>query len=109
MATKIKSVSQNQVACRIPEELLPKGDGGKYTASDKGSKNKKRANKTRRNGYNFVANKKSDSILYPRKGYVYRAVRIKGQDTFIASARLGKVEAVFSNWAERKAATKVNA
>lgn len=109
MATKIKSVSENQVACRIPEALLPKSDGGKYTNSDRGSKNKKRANKTRRNGYNFVSNKKTESILYPRKGQVYRAVRPKGKDTFVATERLGKVEAVFSNWAERKTAQKVKA
>ena len=109
MATKLRTVSKNQVACRIPEELLPKSDGGKYTESDKGSKNKKRANKTKRNGYNFVSNKKSESILYPRKGQVYRAKRAKGEDTFIATERLGKVEAVFSNWSARAKLEKVNA
>lgn len=93
----LKSVSINQHAVRIPADMLPKSDGGRYTASDKGSKNKKRANITRRKIYNPTSHKTKDVALYIRKNQVYRVERATGEAVYTATARLGIKTSVIKN------------
>ena len=93
----LKSVSINQHGVRIPAEMLPASDGGRYTASDKGSKNVKRANITRRKIFNPVTNKKTQSALYIRKDEVYRVSRPIGTEIYTATARLGRKTSVIKN------------
>ncbi len=93
----LKSVSINQHAVRIPADMLPASDGARYTASDKGSKNVKRANSTRRKIYNPATLKKSETALYIRKNQVYKISRPIGETIYTATARLGIKTSVIKN------------
>ncbi len=103
----LKTVSINQHAVRIPAEMLPKIDGARYTASDRGSKNLKRANITRRKIYNPATLKKSETGLYIRKGEVYKISRPIGETVYTATARLGKKTSVIKNHAGLRNLVKV--